>query len=151
LEADTEPCEQFAMRAILLKLIWASKSECIKTSFLLRTLPMIFPFARAFFKPAMTRSRINSLSNCARQPKIVNKQIHIGEFVSRASVTERNLVEWTRQKSKTFSKCVVLRAIRENAKQTTCSHSLAPTLSINRLSAGLFSFAPEIPWSAKIS
>ena len=66
------------------------RAAILAASTALRGLPSVFPFARAFRKPALTLSTIRLRSNSATAPKTVNTILPAGVVVSICSLKLTN-------------------------------------------------------------
>src|SRR5579859_2980280 len=97
-------------------------SSIAKTSTTTHGLPSVFPFARAFRKPARTRSAIRLRSNSATAPSTVKIMRPVGVLVSSASLRLTNPIPSALKVSSARSRCETDRAKRSNFQHATTSN-----------------------------
>lgn len=100
-------------------------------SAIFRGLPRRLPFARAFRRPARTRSAIRLRSSSATAPSTVKTILPVGVLVSTCSESDTNSIPSDRNSSRARSKCETERQNRSNFQQTIASNLrfLASTIS----------------------
>jgi hypothetical protein len=112
-----------------------------------RGLPNFLPLARAFRRPARTRSTMRLRSSSATAPSTVKIILPVGVEVSTCSESETNSMSRARKFSKAFRRCETERAKRSK-RHTTMASKYRRWASCKSLSSsGRFSLPPEIPTS----
>jgi len=107
--------------------------------------PSRFPFARAFRRPARTRSAIRDRSSSATAPRTVKIILPVGVEVSICSLYETNSIPKARNVSRARSRCDTDRAKRSNFQTHTTSNRRLWASAMSRFNSGRESLAPEIP------